>query len=87
MDGDHSAKSMEQGANAAMKDQEMTSGIHESVNQVVGLPVPSPAYLYLANSSGSPLLAKRPKEPEQACSPKMALSDPCSLVRRLATSS
>ncbi|KAL8972696.1 MAG: hypothetical protein Q9197_002656 [Variospora fuerteventurae] len=30
MDGDHSAKTFEQGANSAMKDQEMTSGIHES---------------------------------------------------------
>ena len=35
MDGDHAAKSMEQGANSAMKDQELTSGIHESVNQIV----------------------------------------------------
>ncbi|KAL8654922.1 MAG: hypothetical protein Q9226_003246 [Calogaya cf. arnoldii] len=34
MDGDHSAKTFEQGANSAQKDQELTSGIHESVNQV-----------------------------------------------------
>ncbi|KAI4161222.1 MAG: hypothetical protein LQ342_005013 [Letrouitia transgressa] len=34
MDGDHTAKTFEQGANSALKDQEMTSGIHESVNQV-----------------------------------------------------
>ncbi|KAL8819094.1 MAG: hypothetical protein Q9191_007809 [Dirinaria sp. TL-2023a] len=34
MDGDHSAKIMEQGANSAMKDQELTSGIHESTNQI-----------------------------------------------------
>ncbi|CAF9928823.1 MAG: hypothetical protein HETSPECPRED_006942 [Heterodermia speciosa] len=27
---------MEQGANSAMKDQELTSGIHESVNQIPG---------------------------------------------------
>ncbi|KAI9872214.1 MAG: hypothetical protein M1830_001904 [Pleopsidium flavum] len=33
MDGDHSAKTFEQGANSAMKDQDLTSGIHESVNQ------------------------------------------------------
>lgn len=35
MDGDHSAKTFEQGANSAMKDQELTSGVHESVNQIV----------------------------------------------------
>lgn len=35
MDGDHSAKTMEQGANSAMKENEFSSGIHESVNQVV----------------------------------------------------
>ncbi|MCJ1369353.1 hypothetical protein MMC20_000564 [Loxospora ochrophaea] len=34
MDGDHSAKTMEQGANSAMKDQEFTSGVHESINQI-----------------------------------------------------
>ncbi|KAI4209281.1 MAG: hypothetical protein LQ351_007781 [Letrouitia transgressa] len=34
MDGDHSAKTFEQGANSALKDQDLTSGIHESVNQV-----------------------------------------------------
>lgn len=37
MDGDSSAKAMEQGANSAMKDQELTSGIHESTKQVVCL--------------------------------------------------
>ncbi|KAA6406583.1 MAG: hypothetical protein FRX48_09638 [Lasallia pustulata] len=34
MDGDSSAKTMEAGANSAMKDQELTSGIHESTNQI-----------------------------------------------------
>ncbi|KAI4102125.1 MAG: hypothetical protein L6R37_004548 [Teloschistes peruensis] len=34
MDGDHTAKTFEQGANSATKDQELTSGIHESVNQI-----------------------------------------------------
>ncbi|MCJ1233602.1 hypothetical protein MMC14_001560 [Varicellaria rhodocarpa] len=35
MDGDHSAKTMEQGSNSAMKaGSEFTEGIHESVNQV-----------------------------------------------------
>ncbi|MCJ1395471.1 hypothetical protein MMC18_008357 [Xylographa bjoerkii] len=34
MDGDHSAKSMEAGANSAMKGgTDMVDGIHESVNQ------------------------------------------------------
>ncbi|CAF9918664.1 hypothetical protein IMSHALPRED_004370 [Imshaugia aleurites] len=33
MDGDHTAKSFEQGANSALKDTEMSSGIHESVKQ------------------------------------------------------
>ncbi|MCJ1476112.1 hypothetical protein MMC13_004777 [Lambiella insularis] len=34
MDGDHSAKTMEQGANSAMKGgQDLTEGIHESVKQ------------------------------------------------------
>ena len=35
MDGDHTAKSFEQGANSAIKENELTSGIHESVNQTV----------------------------------------------------
>ena len=35
MDGDHTAKSFEQGANSALKENEMSSGIHESVKQVV----------------------------------------------------
>lgn len=35
MDGDQSAKTFEQGANSAVKDNEMTSGIHESVKQTV----------------------------------------------------
>ncbi|KAI4111024.1 MAG: hypothetical protein LQ345_006890 [Seirophora villosa] len=35
MDGDHTAKTFEQGANSAMKDQDLTSGVHESVNQIV----------------------------------------------------
>ncbi|KAL8801802.1 MAG: hypothetical protein Q9182_004209 [Xanthomendoza sp. 2 TL-2023] len=34
MDGDHSAKTFEQGANSAQKETELTSGIHESVNQI-----------------------------------------------------
>ncbi|KAK4693563.1 hypothetical protein P7C71_g3864, partial [Lecanoromycetidae sp. Uapishka_2] len=33
MDGDHSAKTMEQGANSALKDESMGSGIHESTKQ------------------------------------------------------
>lgn len=39
MDGDQSAKTFEQGANSAMKDQEFTSGIHESTNQIVSVEV------------------------------------------------
>ncbi len=35
MDGDNTAKSFEQGANSALKDNEMSSGIHESVKQTV----------------------------------------------------
>ena len=36
MDGDHTAKNMEQGANNAMKGgTDMTDGIHESVKQTV----------------------------------------------------
>lgn len=33
MDGDNTAKSFEQGANSAVKESEMSSGIHESVKQ------------------------------------------------------
>ncbi|KAG8528942.1 uncharacterized protein KY384_006631 [Bacidia gigantensis] len=33
MDGDHTAKTFEQGANKAMGQNEMTSGVHETVNQ------------------------------------------------------
>lgn len=35
MDGDSTAKTFESGANSALKDQDLTSGIHESVNQTV----------------------------------------------------
>lgn len=35
MDGDSTAKSFEQGANSALKDQELTSGVYESTNQTV----------------------------------------------------
>lgn len=35
MDGDHTAKSFEQGANSALKENEMSTGIHESVKQIV----------------------------------------------------
>ena len=40
MDGDHTAKSFEQGANSALKENEMSSGIHESVNQTVRSCIP-----------------------------------------------
>ncbi|CAF9907723.1 MAG: hypothetical protein ALECFALPRED_003787 [Alectoria fallacina] len=33
MDGDSTAKSFEQGANSAVRENEMSSGIHESVKQ------------------------------------------------------
>lgn len=36
MDGDNTAKAFEQGANSAVKENEMSSGIHESVKQTVG---------------------------------------------------
>ena len=35
MDGDHTAKTFEQGANSALKENELASGIHESVKQTV----------------------------------------------------
>lgn len=35
MDGDHAAKTMEAGANAAVGSTEMSSGIHEDANQQV----------------------------------------------------
>ena len=35
MDGDQSAKTMEEGANKAMQGNDLTSGIHETVNQTV----------------------------------------------------
>ena len=38
MDGDHSAKTMEQGANSATNGQDLTSGLHEGVKQVVRSP-------------------------------------------------
>lgn len=84
MDGDHAAKSMEQGANSAMKDQEMTSGIHESVNQIVGpCRIPS-ACLKLTRIS--PGLAKRHKGPAHRCSPKTVHWARCSTVSRVASS-
>ena len=36
MDGDNTAKTFEQGANSAVRENEMTSGLHESVKQTVG---------------------------------------------------
>ncbi|KAL6720571.1 hypothetical protein ACLMJK_002495 [Lecanora helva] len=33
MDGDNTAKTFEQGANSALKETEMSSGLHESVKQ------------------------------------------------------
>ena len=36
MDGDNTAKSFEQGANSAVKETDLSSGIHESVKQTVG---------------------------------------------------
>ena len=33
MDGDHTAKTFEQGANSALKDTDMSQGIHETVKQ------------------------------------------------------
>ena len=52
MDGDHTAKTFEQGANSAMKDQEMTGGVHESVNQIVShrLPYVVPLPFAIANN-------------------------------------
>ena len=41
MDGDSTAKSFEQGANSAVKENEMSSGIHESVKQTVSTSIPS----------------------------------------------
>ena len=38
MDGDNTAKSFEQGANSAVKETDLSSGIHESVKQTVGAP-------------------------------------------------
>ena len=35
MDGDNTAKTFEQGANSAVKENEMTSGLHETVKQTV----------------------------------------------------
>lgn len=35
MDGDNTAKTFEQGANSVTKETELSSGLHESVNQVV----------------------------------------------------
>lgn len=37
MDGDHSAKTLDQGANAATKAQDLTEGIHEGAAQGVCL--------------------------------------------------
>lgn len=37
MDGDSTAKTFESGANSALKDQELTGGIHESTNPTVRL--------------------------------------------------
>jgi len=71
MDGDQSAKTMEKGANSAMNDTEMTSGIHETVKQTVRLQS-VPTHPDRALTSSSPPLARRPLELAPACSRKMA---------------
>lgn len=38
MDGDHTAKTLEQGANAATKAQDLTEGVHEGATQAVCFP-------------------------------------------------
>ena len=40
MDGDHSAKTMEDGANKAMQGTDMSSGVHETVNPSVNMEAP-----------------------------------------------
>ena len=81
MDGDHSAKTMEQGANSALKENDLSSGIHESVNQVVSAQCHWRAGLVLISFSLPP--AKRPKEWELACSRRMEPSESNLMVRRV----
>lgn len=81
MDGDHTAKTFEQGANSALKDQEMTSGIHESVNQVVSRGLVILVKGKLGLHSISRLLVTRLQVRGQACFPKMGQLAPCSMVR------
>ena len=81
MDGDNTAKSFEQGANSALKESEMSSGIHESVKQTVSSSEPSPAStdaLMLWNCS--PQQVKRPQGLELQCFLRMGLWDLCSTV-------
>ncbi len=51
MDGDQSAKTMEQGANSALHETEMSSGIHESIKQTVQV---LPATLTIPGADGRP---------------------------------
>jgi len=63
MDGDQSAKTMEQGANSAMKDDSLASGIHETTKQTVLSP-PTPS-----SPSSSSLLPPSPSTPHHLTPP------------------
>ena len=44
MDGDQTAKTFEQGANSALKESDLSQGVHESVKQIVSH---SPLHIHL----------------------------------------
>ena len=80
MDGDATAKSFEQGANSALKETEMGSGIHESVKQTVRFVCFDNTGDALPDISFSLLLVKRPKEPVQAFLTRLEQLEKCSMV-------
>ncbi|MCJ1293651.1 hypothetical protein MMC34_005206 [Xylographa carneopallida] len=60
MDGDHSAKTMEAGANSAMKGgTDMVDGIHESVNQTVSLGSRPPHLAIASDASWQPAAGEK----------------------------
>lgn len=81
MDGDATAKNFEQGANSAMKETEMSSGMHESVKQTASLPTCSAPLIPRMLTACSPQQATRPPAQVEAYSRKTAPSAQCSMVR------
>ena len=82
MDGDNTAKTFEQGANSAVKDTDLTQGLHESYNQTVCFIPPNltPSTIDPGCIICSQQLVKRLREQGRVCSIKAVRWDQSSMV-------